>query len=116
MRFWFVVLLMALLPLRGWAGDAMAVSMATDPAPAAALVAAADCHGAGHDTPDMHHGQDSHEDHGTAHLLCDVCNGPAMTPAALLAAGDARPHSLHIPTRVAFASEAPRRGVRPPIA
>lgn len=119
MRVWFVVLLMVLLPLRGWAGDAMAVSMATDRAPAAALVAAADCHGAADHTHDQHGSQDSHqghEGHGTAHLLCDVCNGPALTPAAMLAVGDARPHSLHIPSRVAFASEAPRRGVRPPIA
>jgi hypothetical protein len=118
MRVWFVVLLMALLPLRGWVGDAMAVSMALQPV-SATLASAADCHGTddhGAQAHGNHHGTDAPDNHGQTHLLCDLCNGPALTPATALAVVLDRPQGLRVPARVAFASEPLRRDVRPPIA
>jgi hypothetical protein len=108
MRFWFVVLLMALLPLRGWVGDAMAVSMSMAEAHAdSAVTSTPACHEAAAATD---------EAPAQAHLLCDLCNGPALAVASPLAMADHRPQGLLIPARVAFASEPVRRDVRPPIA
>jgi hypothetical protein len=64
MRRFFVLLLVCLLPLRAWAGDAMAMQMAQSggmaqhasaPAPAVNAAAHGDCHGEGSQAqPDAH--------------------------------------------------------------
>lgn len=140
MRTLWIALLIALLPLRGWVGDAMAVAMvSTAPHLATAVAAADDCpHGSAQaadhgsavasgvaDTTAHHatgHGQaesaatdDAHGDAG-AHLLCDVCNGPVLSSAALSTPGAVFGHGLRIARSEAFASLAPRHLIKPPIA
>lgn len=131
MRVLWIALLIALLPLRGWVGDAMAVSMAAAPLAAAAGQAAmgGDCphmamssgmHAdastdhAGADTADTH---DGHHDsgHTQAHLVCDVCNGPALGSPVALPGPAAATHGPHIPRAERFASLAPRHPHKPPI-
>jgi hypothetical protein len=133
MRVFWIVLLMALLPLRGWVGDAMAVGMAT-PSPVQSASAAApgeDCphHAPEADTGDAGHGgpgghalvnsdAPDHGEHGDAqqHLLCDVCNGPvlgATGPGTQALAIEQGPPVEHAE---GFASLAPRQIVKPPIA
>ncbi len=131
MRTLWIALLIALLPLRGWVGDAMAVTMAASPHAAAALAVADDCpHAAaahvGQDAgqhpghPDAGHAHTPADagEHGTvsAHLLCDVCNGPVLGSAAPLTPGLAQEHGLRIERSEPFASLAPRHVVKPPIA
>ncbi len=137
MRSLWIALLIALLPLRGWVGDAMAVAMMPTPASTTAPVAQAseaDCphtaiaghHATAHTSdgvaPSDHagtHGDDAaHSGHGnaSAHLLCDVCNGPVLTTAATPTAAAAVEHGLRIERKQAFASLAPRHVIKPPIA
>jgi hypothetical protein len=107
MRHWLLILMIALLPLRGWAGVAMTVSMQMP----AGIGAAAHCeeHTAS-DATDPGAGQQ-------AHSLCDVCNGPAMTAGEPAAQEPAPlPQSRTVPGRVAFISADTQRGHKPPIA
>ena len=85
MRHWFLVLMIALLPLRGWVGDAMAMEMLAQPAHAGMVM---DGHGADH--ADHHAAHDEQCDcsgHASAdqadhqHKACDVCNVPALANA-----------------------------------
>jgi len=119
MRVFFIALLIALLPVRGWVGDAMAISMAglPDGPPAAMMTGAAD---AGHD---VHAGMDhgDHAEHGMAgtdghsHNACDVCNGPVLTVSDTSPALARAVHALRADRVEAFASSLPRAGHKPPI-
>lgn len=87
MRTLLLALMIALLPIRGWLGDAMALEMVRHSLPAAeAVVAAANgiaethCHEAameadtGHDMAAMHGTSgDSQQSHGTDHANCGTC-------------------------------------------
>ena len=119
MRVFFIALLIALLPVRGWVGDAMAISMAglPDGQPATMVMAAAD---AGHD----HHAGMDHSDHadhdtagtaGHSHSACDVCNGPVLTVANSSPELARAVHTLHADRVEAFVSSLPRAGHKPPI-
>jgi hypothetical protein len=127
MRALWIALLIALLPLRGWVGDAMAVAMIPAPAQHSAPTAQAgdtDCPHAAPAVQPVAAAVDataSHTDHtahgdASAHLLCDVCNGPVLGTAAAPAAAVADGHGPHIERKQAFASLAPRHVVKPPIA
>ncbi len=127
MRALWIALLIALLPMRGWVGDAMALSMvhAADGHPVQQSSAANPCPHAGEAVPpapaeaahaDMH-GDAAHDDGaGHQHLACDLCNGPALqagttdSPRGQLAPG---PQVLRVER---FASLAPRQHHKPPIA
>lgn len=118
MRHLLLALMIALLPIRGWMGDAMAVAMLAAPAQtmsAAASSGAAPC--PDHDMPGEHAGmQDngSSADHH-AHKSCDVCNGPvmALSPPAVPTLAPA--HGVLAPLAERFASFEPHRGIKPPI-
>lgn len=130
MRRWLLVLMIVLLPVRTWAGDAMALSMGM--APAAAGLVAAPCHGglAAADSVDRVVNHDHRagpisvadlapEAEGTLNdtcAACDVCNGPAMMVAMVetLAASCAHPHVLRHVER--FVSAEAQRAKKPPIA
>ena len=116
MRHWFLVLMIALLPLRGWVGDAMALDMLAQP---------------GHTTMAMQgHSEDHHamteencacDEHGAAvgadhaHSTCDVCNLPALAMASWALQPPAAIHGpLALPAE-RFASSEAQRGVKPPI-
>lgn len=135
MRAVWIALLIALLPLRGWVGDAMALSM-LEAHGAAAVVAAADAVIAPHDQPT--HDHNGHHDHGSphaapaqadaradsdhgpagaqAHLLCEVCNGPVLSPPASAVVVTAIEHAPRVERQQRFASLAPRQPTKPPIA
>lgn len=116
--------MIALLPIRGWMGDAMAVAMLAAPvqsttqtAHSAAMpcpdhAATAPTAGAAHDEMAMPgDGNDSHH----AHQGCDVCNGPAMAHRAPAAVATAPDHAQLAPPAERFASSEPRRDTKPPI-
>ena len=123
MRHLLLALLIALLPIRGWVGDAMALAMLAPPAHSmgpAAMADAAPCpdHAApasaalhGEATPDMQAGADT--DH--SHSSCDVCNGPAMALPTPAVPALAMAHGVLAPPAERFASTEPHRGINPPI-
>lgn len=131
MRRWLLIFMIALLPLRGWASDAMAMSLSVM---ATTSQAAAPCHGphaeavsmngmALHSSgpvdvhPGMAHGQqgDDSASHTTCNA-CDICNVPAMALTAPSARSSALAIAHAIPVCERFASAVPQRGSKPPIA
>ncbi|MDO9201818.1 MAG: hypothetical protein Q8K34_14065 [Hydrogenophaga sp.] len=139
MRHLLLALLIALLPLRAWVGDAMAVSMLGHPAagavataehPPASTHAHPDCpdHAGGVPLPvtavsDLHdsaHGMGTHPvdapqpDHHQ-HSACDVCNGPALVVSLPLAPNASQAHTLLTLPAERFASVALQQGIKPPI-
>ena len=131
MRHLLLALIIALLPLRAWVGDAMAVSMMGHTA--TSMVAA----GAQPDCPD-HAGEGplalslslsaGHDLHGSTagaqqpdhpqdhqHSACDVCNGPALVVGLLLSATVSQHHTLLALPAERFASVALQQGIKPPI-
>ena len=130
MRRWLWILMVALLPLRAWAGDAMALSM-WSPLAQAGFVAAP-CHGgdsgpASAEPAAMSHqgaaahamadaGAQADEPAGNACSACDVCLGAAM----VLALSDAHaPKGLQRQAGFVaerFASADAQRAHKPPIA
>ena len=125
MRFWIVALMIALLPLRGWVGDAMALErLAHSPeAPAVVAALAHDCHETtaseatghvmhadGHD-PAAEADQASHH----SHLSCDLCNVPALHPSGTSLATEMAPLPVRVLSQERFASTEPRLDRKPPI-
>ncbi len=115
-----LVLLMLLLPLRAWAGDAMALSMLQErPAQAAAVMAMP----GDHDHHDMTVGHAGHDgqapqagDDCPSHVACDVCNGPVLSLPVWQAEGSMARHHPPVPPATDFASLVPQRHHKPPIA
>lgn len=120
MRHLLLALMIALLPLRAWVGDAMAVSMLGHPgATAVASAVAADAHApcpdhavgvpalqdAAHDEAPSHH----------PHSACDVCNGPALVVAQHTAVSLPQAQALLAQPAERFASAALAPGIKPPI-
>jgi hypothetical protein len=128
MRHILLALLIALLPLRGWVGDAMAMSLVTHPAAHAVHTlapseAVAD-HCAEHtghtahadhtaDAASSPHASDVHPTH--QHKACDVCNGPAMALSGVEAVAPPLPHGVQATAAERFASTVLPQGIKPPI-
>lgn len=121
---WFVVLMIALLPLRGWVGEAMAgqmiaqqlaaVAQATTPADDAATGAHTDCHGqVTADAPPAAEASSS-MDCGSC-TSCQVCHSVAMAAPALTAAAPLQPHPALPAYGRQFASAERSPGFKPPI-
>ena len=120
MRRWMVWLFIALMPLRLWAADAMALQGWHGLQGSAAVASAPPCHEAA--SPAPHGGEDAHaahhavdpESHASC-LLCDVCHTalglaptdkkPGAVPAVHACAG--MTHAL--------SSATPEPGYKPPI-
>jgi hypothetical protein len=138
MRHFLLALMIALLPVRGWMGDAMAMALVTHHGSAtlvSAATTAAEHHAAatepshcaghaehavqGHVPHDIHHGVDDH--HAVAgesphqHTACDVCNGPAMAQNGVQAITLPQQHSVQLSRAVPFASTVLPQGIKPPI-
>lgn len=113
MRHWFLVLMIALLPLRGWVGDAMAVEMLTLSAHA---TMAMEAHGDAHDRCACDEHAASAEDSGDhQHSACDVCNVSALAMAMPRLQTPPTVHSQLAPPAERFASSEAQRGIKPPI-
>ena len=121
MRHWFLILMIALLPLRGWVGDAMAVEMLAQPAHASIAMG-----GHGGDHADHHTMSDDRcacDEHASAsqdgaehqHSACDVCNLPALAMAVLDVQTPPTAHRELAQPAEAFASSEAQRSVKPPI-
>lgn len=111
MRHLLLALLVALLPLRAWVGDAMAITMVAPSTGHESMVMtgvdAAPC-------PDHAMGAAADSaDH--QHRTCDVCNGPAMALAAPLAMLASATHAVLTTPTERFVSSVPPPGTKPPI-
>jgi hypothetical protein len=144
MRHVLLALLIALLPLRGWVGDAMAVSLVAHPAVHAAThtlapsetvadhcaehpghtghTAHADQASPAQPFADAHHTSDAGTSPHPAdqhpshqHKACDVCNGPAMALSGVEAVALPLPHGVLATASVRFASTVLPQGIKPPI-
>ncbi|TAG35874.1 MAG: hypothetical protein EAZ34_02505 [Polaromonas sp.] len=136
MRHLILALMIVLLPLRSWAGDAMAMQMASaavavaiesvaahaqkiDPAAAAVSQSQAvpDCHEAASGQLDRGEStsRETGNDHCGACLACQVCHTVALLPALLEVPPVLISTQLR-PTRTAFTSAATALGQKPPIA
>lgn len=123
MRHLLLALMIALLPIRGWMGDAMALSMLAAPAQTMQHQAASGMdhgeHAQGHDHSATHmtdHGaapQDGGGDH--THKSCEVCNGPAMALSVPAVSALPSQHGVLAPPAERFASSEPHRSIKPPI-
>jgi hypothetical protein len=121
MRRWLLLLLVALLPLRGWTGEAMAAQMQAQhqaqPATAAAPHAAANDCGGHHDQAQAEAatGPQGAQAHGAICAACQACSTMALafTRPRLPAA----PYSAAPPVPMAetFASAEPASADKPPI-
>ena len=140
MRHLVLALMIVLLPLRGWAGDAMATQMASaaiatetgaarahEMAPAAALdhqnvlveasKAVPDCH---EHFADALAGQDPLEtaatsDHCGTCQACQACHTVALSPSAFAVTASFTPPQLRPMRTAAFTSAAAALGQKPPI-
>lgn len=112
MRHLLIALVIALLPLRAWVGDAMAITMQM-PAPAQEMVSASSAEAA--PCADHATGESAAAPMDHQHSSCEVCHGPAM-PLALQTAP--LPQAVHgvLPTPTErFTSLLPQPGIKPPI-
>lgn len=122
MRHLLLALLIALLPIRGWMGDAMAVAMLAAPAHTMHQTASDTDHAmdTGHDMGNDHAMTDDHadvQDSGSEHThkSCEVCNGPAMALSIPAVPTLSPQHGVLVPPAERFASSEPHRGIKPPI-
>ena len=145
MRTLLLALMIALLPIRGWLGDAMAVEMAKHSLPEAVSVASAateaHCHeameagdhrgmamqmSAGTDMPDplahaTHDTHESHDDAGADHqgcgtcTACQVCHTVALGGMPQVDTVHGAPQAPPAAHASRFASAEPAQGLKPPI-
>jgi len=137
MRTLLLALMIALLPIRGWLGDAMAVEMVrhslpdatavAEEASPASMAAQAHCHEAmeaadsGMDT--MAHHAGSHDDNGGAdHQGCGTCTACQVCHTVALGGGMPLVDTVHSAPQAPpaaraarFASAEPAPGLKPPI-
>ncbi len=126
MRHFLIALMIALLPVRGWVGEAMAFSMQANPASPAAHAGCADhtplpASLTAQPTPPLFEMASQAADAGTdddgthQHGACDICNGPAMAASATALLVLTAMHPQHASRVERFASSELRQGVKPPI-
>lgn len=118
MRRWFVLLMIVLLPVRGWAGDFMGIQMALAGATPVAHEMPADC--PMHASADMgahHGGGDDKADDGPGSncTSCQLCTPVAQSPAAPQLLTHAPARSAPASARSEFVSASLAPAVEPPI-
>ena len=127
MRLLFVALMIVLLPLRGWVGDAMAMTPEAHAMPAshpghmpAAHADLADCHGqadmahAEHGNPEAHDAHAATSDCGSC-SACQICHSVALAPMLPVFAADVQPASAPQSATRELASAERAPGYKPPI-
>ena len=118
MRRWLVLLMVLLLPLRGWAGDFMSVQMATmNAAPEAVAAMPADCpmHTGAH-APDAGESTSAHTGGGLQNCSsCELCIPLAELASGGLESVNFAVHGQPLMPSVNFASTSLAPVVKPPI-
>lgn len=127
MRRLFIALLIALLPLRGWVGDAMALTLTLPPPASSSALTSVSGHSHGPLAEHCGHAADARDVsdtsppnghtgdfHGTC-SACDVCNGPALTAEAVVSAASHLPHAGPLNSASHFASSDRKPTLKPPI-
>lgn len=126
----FILLMIALLPLRSWAGDWMAVSMSTEVLQGVAVTAVAiplvtarhlplvdaqDC--AGHSGSQSNSAEFATVDNGHCKtcVSCQICHSVALVEIVLLATGAPEVHHLIAASASPFASASLADTIKPPI-
>ncbi|MGE0332466.1 MAG: hypothetical protein AB7P37_17440 [Ramlibacter sp.] len=130
MRRWFLLIMIALLPIRAWVGDVMAADMVTQhiaavqqvplqaqPAsPADSADPHADCHGkAAAASPALPAAGDAAATDCGNCTSCQVCHSVAMAAASGVGPLAPVPHAAPPVRGTHFASAEPARGFKPPI-
>lgn len=127
MRLLVLALMIALLPLRSWAGDLMAMDMAAQSLAAAQAPAAPAApphwHPAHADGQDLHHAVAPDPDHADGHVGadcgscagCDICHSVALTTVLPQALAPALPALAPQSRQPRYASAEPAPGFKPPI-
>lgn len=124
MRRLFVIVLLVLLPLRGWAANAMTLAMLPAQPGGAVHALCADhatpvadaapgAHGAGHGAAG---GDTAAPDSAHTHPHCTACQLPALTWPAWQPLAAAPPQSTPAAHAAVLRNPAPRRLIKPPIA
>ena len=120
MRFFLFALMIALLPLRSWAGDVMALEMAQQQ-----LIATETGYDSSHCLDIVHadvglqvapsDSQDTAQDHCNTCTACQVCHSVAMASEVQWPVARQLPHYVPMPSTATFTSAAPAPGFKPPI-
>lgn len=129
MRLLLLILMIALMPLRGWAGEAMSVAMAAEqlmmvhetPSDIGKTNAAhPDCMGhSGHETTATGDSGDAEGDQVAGHCptcsACQVCSSAALALQIRIPLLLAAPHGLPSVGGISYTSAEPAPGFKPPI-
>lgn len=124
MRHLFIALMIVLLPLRGWAGDAMATQMATHVTNPAVSIeagaarthdigAATDC--AGHQVSKQADSPDSNSVNGETCQACQACHTVALASCTATVGTLLIAPSTQLVTATQFTSADTALGQKPPI-
>lgn len=133
MRTWLLALMILLLPLRGWLGDAMALDSAAGNLPDVQNTSILIANNQGTTLTSTSFGTELHPchelsgssgpsqaDRSTEHGACDtctacqICHGSAAPPLPWQVRPQALPHPRPQTRLLGFASAEPRRNDRPP--
>jgi hypothetical protein len=112
MRFLLLALMIALLPLRSWAGDMMTAQMVATAANQRSV------HCPDHATVqrmDVTSGQDTEQDHCNACIVCQVCQSVSLTDENKIPVLRQLHYHMAMLSTAAFTSAAPAPGFKPPI-
>lgn len=123
MHRFLIILMIALLPLRSWAGDVMALSMSTHALTAAStniLVKQAsggmeDCAGHSAFQSETAHTGAVDDGHCKTCVTCQICHSVALVNIPLLASDTPEVNHLKSPSAIPFASATLADRVKPPI-
>ncbi len=126
MRHWFLVLLIALLPLRSGLADAMAAGLLCPPAASTHVMAGMgddehqqhqqhDQHGDGHQMDAPAAASDSACQDGSLCSACQICHSAAITSAELPNLLPVQPHAAPPAALGGFASAEHALALKPPI-
>ena len=130
MRHFFLIIMIVLMPLRGWAGDVMGMKMATqqmvvaskaahsadflssksEPSTPTAAVSHADCKGQMPEISDM-----SADDHCSTCTACQACFSAALVVPMTVLTFHSVAHSVPVNRGTSFASADIALGQKPPI-
>ena len=120
MRHLLLILMLALLPMRGWAGDVMAIRMAGhQPVVVEKVASAPHAECAEHAHANAHPASGAHDAKTNGDCPscagCQVCSSVALFMQPSAVAVSRLPHGVPSMTGAAFTSAEPAPGFKPPI-